>query len=192
MFSSSFCAVAFIGALFLKDIPQCNTDANVDDKQNKPKLMTTSTKRSGNEKKGKHYRFLEIVKSSFSVKVFHIIEWDLLLNPYFTLVALNDAFVGSSVMTFMPQLREITAEKGLSLEKTADILTLRAMGDIIARIFQGLLGDIQWLRTILPWKLILYMHCFPKSFTTALGLSNIIGAVAALLLGPVMDKLKEF
>ena len=118
--------------------------------------------------------------------------WGLLLNPYFTLVALNDAFVGSSVMTFMPQLRGITAEKGLSLEKTADILTLRAMGDIIARIFQGLLGDIQRLKTILPWKLILYMHCFPKSFTSALGQSNIIGAVAALLLGPVMDKLEEF
>ena len=136
MFYSSFCAVGFIGALFLKDIPQCNTDANVDDKQKKPKLMTTSTKRSGNKKEGKHYKFLEIVKSSFSFRVFHLIEWDLLLNPYFTLVALNDAFVGSSVMTFMPQLKGITAEKGLSLEKTADILTLRAMGDIIAE-FSG-------------------------------------------------------
>ena len=136
MFYSSFCAVGFIGALFLKDIPQCNTDTNVDDKKEEPKLMTNSTKRSGNKKEGKHYKFLEIVKSSFSFRVFHLIEWDLLLNPYFTLVALNDAFVGSSVMTFMPQLRGITAEKGLSLEETADILTMRAMGDIIARFLK--------------------------------------------------------
>ena len=39
---------------------------------------------------------------------------------------------------------------------------------------------------------LIYADCFPKSFASALGLSNIIGAVAALLLGPVMDKLKEF
>ena len=99
--------------------------------------MTNSTKRSGNKDEVKHYKFLKVIKSSFSFRVFHLIEWGLLLNPYFILVALNNAFVGSSVMTFVPQLREITAEKGLSLEETADILTIRAMGDIIARIFQG-------------------------------------------------------
>ena len=104
------------------------------------------------------------------VKVFRMMNWRLLRNPYFLMLAAGNAVVFVSSLTYLPQLRNICSDKGLNLAQTANVITILATTEMIGRPFWGFLGDSALLKRITST---------PKKFLyTMAGLGCSVGFVA--------------
>ena len=84
----------------------------------------------------------------FLFKVFRMMNWRLLRNPYFLMLAAGNAVVFVSILTYIPQLRNICSDKGLNLAQTANVITFMAITEMIGRPFWGFLGDSALLKRI--------------------------------------------
>jgi len=104
------------------------------------------------------------------VKVFHMMNWRLLCNPYFLMLAVGNGVVFVSTLTYIPQLRNICSDKGLNLAQTANVMTILATTEMIGRPFWGFFGDSALLKRITST---------PKKFLyTMAGLCCSLGLVA--------------
>ena len=60
-----------------------------------------------------------------------MMNWRLLCNPYFLMLAAGNAVVFVSSLTYLPQLRNICSDKGLDLAQTANVITILATITIV-------------------------------------------------------------
>jgi MFS family permease len=103
------------------------------------------------------------------VRVFCMIKWKLLWDPFFVVVGIGNSMVYCAVLSYVSQLRTICSQKGLSVPQTADIISVMAFTEIFTRLFQGFLGDRACIRNA-------FRHS-KKMMYTFMG----IGASAALI-----------
>ena len=74
------------------------------------------------------------------IRVLCMIKWKLLSNPYFLMISLGTSLLHCSLMFYVSSIRTISAERGLNVPDTADIISVIAFSDILTRLFQGVLG----------------------------------------------------
>merc|ERR1719483_541460 len=85
-------------------------------------------------------------EDSIIVRVFSMIKWKFLWDPFFLMVAIGNSVGFNCTLAYVSQLRTICNEKGLDVPQTADILSIMAFTEIFTRSFQGFLGDRACIR----------------------------------------------
>ena len=124
-----------------------------------------------------------------------MIDWKLLRDPFFLMVTVGNSMCWCVLLSYVPGLRTICKERGLSVSQTADILTLIATTEIFTRAFQGFISDRACLRNSFrhPKKVILTIMSLGMSvtfigvtFTTDFLSFAIISCVCSLFSSAIM------
>ena len=104
----------------------------------------------------------EIETSCSICQIFSLIKWSLLKDPYFLLIATANSICFATFIVQLPQISIIAKELGFSLEQTANLVSILSATDIIARLGQGLVGDLSCLATAFnhPKKFLFTLSSF--------------------------------
>ena len=96
-----------------------------------------------------------------------MIDWKLLRDPFFLLVTLGNSLSWCVMLSYIPGLRTICKERGLSVPQTTDILTLISTTEVFTRAFQGFLSDRACLRNSFrhPKKVVFTVMSLGMSIT---------------------------
>ena len=160
-------SAGFIGALLMQDVKPLMRRLEGKELEEHQGMLATS---SHQQERPKPVEAEGRCANSILVKVFRMMNWRLLRNPYFLMLAAGNAVVFVSTLTYIPQLRNICSDKGLDLAQTANVMTFLATTEMIGRPVWGFLGDSALLRR---------MTSTPKKFLyTMAGLGCSVGFVA--------------
>lgn len=228
---ASLCSTGYIGAVLMRDVrPLLRPLEGRDLEEHRARLLASPQQEQKKLSKG-------FCDSFIIFRVFRMINWKLLVNPYFVLIALGSSWVFTCFMSYVPQFRNICQERGLDLGETADILTMVGVCEMVARPTWGFVGDSKLLKSLskTPRKLvytigglgcslglavltltsgfvshvlvslflglfsaaflisgpIVYAEAFEQDLASAIGLSNLVRAAMALILGPVIGRLHQ-
>ena len=162
---ASLCCASYIGALLMRDVrPLLRPLEGRDLEEHQARLLAfPPPEKEELPTKGFCANFIIF-------RVFRMINWRLLCDPNFILIALGNSIAFTCNLSYIPMLREICKERHLDLGQTANLLTILGVMEMIGRPFWGFLGDSALLRrlTFTPKKLV-YTVC---------GLSISLGYVA--------------
>ena len=164
---SCLTSAGFIGALLMRDVKPLMRRLEGKELEEHQAMLAASPHQQQRpqpvEAEGRCANF-------FLVKVFRMMNWRLLCNPYFLMLAAGNAVVFVSTLTYLPQLRNICSDKGLDLAQTANVITILATTEMIGRPVWGFLGDSALLKRVTST---------PKKFLyTMAGLGCSVGFVA--------------
>ena len=160
-------SAGFIGAFLMRDVKPLMRQLEGKELEEHQVMLATS---SHQQERPKPVKAEGRCANSILVKVFRMMNWRLLRNPYFLMLAAGNAVVFVSTLTYIPQLRNICSDKGLDLAQTANVMTFLATTEMIGRPVWGFLGDSALLRR---------MTSTPKKFLyTMAGLGCSVGFVA--------------
>ena len=166
-----------------------------------------------------------------------LINWRLLLETRFLLVAGGATLSFNCVLTFLSQVRRVAEERGLGVEETASVLSLLGLVEMVGMPVHGLLGDrlplhrltsaprrlvfaasalsiallfslltltTTFLTTAVVMALIAFFwggltlnisivlaEAFPSDLSSALGLTNLMRAVEAPMVGALVGGLAQ-
>ena len=128
-------SVGFIGALLMKPVDAylvIELDCEADLRQVEP-LVTGNKKASivsvNNEAKEK---IEDKSRNYFAfLKIFTMINWKLLQDPYFIAIAVGNSFVFNSVLSYMSQYVAIATEKGLEGDESANLISFASATEIV-------------------------------------------------------------
>ena len=99
-------------------------------------------------------------KDSFC-QFWFLIKWRLLLDPEFLTLASGVTLSFNCMVSYISQIRIITMEKGISMEGTADILSILGVVEMVTMPLHGIIGDKLPLHklTATPRRLIFASSC---------------------------------
>ena len=99
-------------------------------------------------------------KGSFC-QFWFLIKWRLLLDPEFLILASGVTLSFNCMVSYISQMRNITMEKGISMEGTADILSILGVVEMVGMPLHGFIGDKLPLHklTSTPRRLIFASSC---------------------------------
>ena len=222
------CSTGYVGAILMRSLKQ---GKGMDLEEQKGKLLDAASAPPKSVRNG------GVCADFVVVRVFRMINWRLLLDPYFVMIALGISVLYVSILSYVAQLQNIFVERDLELGQSAHILTAVAIVEMFGRPLMGLLGDLSCMRKISrsPKKL-LFITCglgcaggflaqtstsgvvsvgivtcitslfgtasiinsslvlaeaFEDDLSSALGLSNLIRALLAVIIGPLIGWIKE-
>ena len=141
-------SVAYIGAILQRDVrPLMKPMTEEDFKLVEPKKISQIEKDLENGKKAKVKKEEKTCLERFIItRVFLMIEWKLLRDPFFLMVAVGNSVCYCVLLSYVSSFRTICQERDLSVSQTADIITIISATEILTRGFQGFLGDRACLR----------------------------------------------
>ena len=147
-----FCFTGFVGAVLMRDvIPLLSTSSNNENETGQQdKLMEEDLEKAiEKQAKGSFCNFLFLIK------------WRLLLHPEFMILAAGVTLSFNCMVSYISQIRNITMEKGISMEGTADILSILAVVEMVGMPLHGIIGDKVPLHklTATPRRLIFASSC---------------------------------
>ena len=99
-------------------------------------------------------------KDSFC-QFWFLVKWRLLLDPEFMILASGVTLSFNCMVSYISQIRNITMEKGISMEGTADILSILGVVEMVGMPLHGIIGDKLPLHklTSTPRRLIFASSC---------------------------------
>ena len=146
---ASLASVGYIGALLMRDVkpllrPMSDEDHKLLEQKNiiykdKDGLENKKPSKTNEKENSRCENFI-------IVKVFCMIKWNLLWDPFFVMVAIGNSVGYNGILAYVSQLRTICSEKGLDVPQTADVISVIAFTEIFSRVFQGILGDRACIR----------------------------------------------
>ena len=121
-----------------------------DDMEKQDKLMDQNQEKALEKKE----------KDSFC-SFWFIIKWRLLLDPEFLVLATGVTLSFNCMVSYISQISNITMEKGISMEETADILSILGVVEMLGMPLHGIIGDRLPLHnlTSTPRRLIFAFSC---------------------------------
>ena len=89
-----------------------------------------------------------------------MINWRLLKDPYFVMIATGNSLVFVCMISYLPMLKNISEERELDLSQSAKILTALGITKMLGRPVTGSLGDLSCLRRVsrTPKKLLFIIY----------------------------------
>jgi len=147
-----FCFTGFVGAILMRDVtPLLSTSSNNEKETGQHDKLMKEDSGKATEKKE---------KGSFCNFCF-LIKWRLLLHPEFMILAAGVTLSFNCMVSYISQIRNITMEKGISMEGTADILSILAVVEMVGMPLHGIIGDKLPLHklTATPRRLIFASSC---------------------------------
>ena len=148
-----FCFTGFVGAILMRDVtPLLSTSSNNKNEAGQhDKLMEKDLEEKDVEKEE---------KDSFC-NFWFLIKWRLLLHPEFMILVAGVTLSFNCMVSYISQIRNITMEKGISMEGTADILSILAVVEMVGMPLHGVIGDKLPLHklTATPRRLIFASSC---------------------------------
>merc|ERR1711892_1345553 len=145
---AAICSIGYIGAILMQDVKPLMKQITEEDFKLLQQKNTKNTengvvkKTKLNEKDGEK----DCCRDFIIFRVFCMIEWKLLSDPFFLMVAIGNSMGYCAVLSYLSSLRTICSEKGLSASQTADIISVIAFTEIFTRVFQGYIGDRACIR----------------------------------------------
>jgi len=106
-----------------------------------------------------------------SCRIFSLIKWSLLKDPYFLIIAAVNSICFSAVLVQLPQISIIAKDLNLSLDQRANLVSILSATNIISRICQGFVGDLSCLAKV-------FKH--PKKFLFILSSICLSGSMVAM------------
>lgn len=147
-----FCFTGFVGAILMRDVtPLLSTSSNNKNETGQHDKLMEENLEKAIEKKA---------KDSFC-NFWFLIKWRLLLHPEFMILAAGVTLSFNCMVSYISQIRNITMEKGISMEGTADILSILGVVDMVGMPLHGVIGDKLPLHklTATPRRLIFASSC---------------------------------
>ena len=154
-----------------------STSAN-DTGQNE-KLMDENVEKQAAEKKEKN----------FFCSFWFLIKWRLLLDPEFLILTSGVTLSFNCMVSYISQIRNITMEKGIGMEGTADILSILGVVEMVGMPLHGFIGDKLPLHklTSKPRRLIFSSSCLGIAIlfnilTTTVGFADTTLVMSCIIL----------
>ena len=143
-----FCFTGFVGAILMRDVTPLlyNSSSIANDTEQHDKLMKEDSE--------KH-------KKDSLCNFWFLINWRLLLDPEFLILTAGVTLSFNCAVSYISQIRNITMEKGISMEGTADILSILGVVEMVGMPLHGIIGDKLPLYklTTTPRRLIFASSC---------------------------------
>ena len=115
---ASVASTGLIGAALMKDpVPDSRLNQKTADTM-KPLVKSSDT--SGDLKNRKN----SLDQKNIFVKMLFMIKWRLLCSPYFVTISIGNSMAFNVTQVVASSLRSITAEKGLTLSQSADLVSV--------------------------------------------------------------------
>ena len=115
---ASVASTGLIGAALMKDpVPDSRLNQKTADTM-KPLVKSSDT--SGDLKDRKN----SLDQKNIFVKMLFMIKWRLLCSPYFVTISIGNSMAFNVTQVVASSLRSITAEKGLTLSQSADLVSV--------------------------------------------------------------------
>ena len=148
------CSTGYIGAILMRDVRPLLVPLQGEElEEHRSKLLAKPPLPKPGQHKGVCANFVML-------RALRMIDWRLLKEPYFVMIALGNLLVFVCMLSYVPMLKNIFEERGLDLSQSANVLTALGITEMLGRPATGSLGDLSFLRRVTktPKKLLFIIY----------------------------------
>lgn len=104
---------------------------------------------------------------NFWKRVFSLIEWSLLKQPYFLFITMVNCICMINLQLQLSEISQVAKERNFTLEERADIISILSVADIFTKVATGVIMDMKILKKLFdhPMKMLYIFHAAGMGIT---------------------------